>query len=225
MPARKLLLLPVLLLLPAIAAAELSAEAHVFSEVIDRGQSLTNGDPAIGASFSYDAPSGWFAGIGGFYSDGSPWGASKTRNWNAFGGWFRELDGDRALELSVFRNQFIDIDNWDYTELRGSYHLDPELSISLAWSPDYYGREADSVIAAGNWRPELSAATYLLLSGGAGYLAGPWDTSIYYAEAGIGYRARRLDVSLTLNAVDNDSERIFFTDGTTVALRLSYLLL
>ena len=225
MPTRTFLLLPVFLLLPAMAAAELSIEAHVFSEVIERGQSLTDGGAAIGTSVSYDAPSGWFAGVGGFYSDESPWGAPKTRNWNAFVGWFRELDRDRALEISAFRNQFIDIENWDYTELRGSYHLDPELSVSLSWSPDYYGREADSFILAGNWRPELSASTYLLLSGGAGYLTGPWDTSIYYAEAGIGYRARRFDVSLTLNAVDNDSERIFFTDGSTLALRLSYLLL
>ncbi len=224
MPARTFRLLPVLVLLPVMAAAELSVEAHVFSEVVDRGRSLTDGGAAVGVSISYDAPSGWFTGAGGFYSDDSPWGASKTRNWNVFVGWFHELEGDRAVELSAFRNQFIDSGNWDYTELRGNYHLSPALSFSLAWSPDYYGRDANSIILVANWRPELSNSVYLVLSGGAGYLTGPWDTSIYHAEAGIGYRVGRVDVSLTLNAVDNDSERIFFTDSSTVALRLSYLL-
>ena len=205
------------------ASAELSAEVHLFSDVVERGQSLTDGGPALGVSASYDAPAGWFAGLSGFYSNESPLDASRTRNWNAFVGWFHELDRDRAVELSVARSRFLDISNWDYTELRGSYHLNPELSASLTWSPDYYGRDADSVIVSGNWRPELSVSSYLLLAGGVGYLTGPWDTSIYYAEAGIGYRAGRFDVSLGLSAVDNESERIFATGRTTFALRLSYL--
>ncbi len=212
-----------LALLSHSALAELSAEAHLFSDVVVRGQSLTDGGAAIGANVSYDAPTGWFAGVSGFYSNDSPLDASKTRNWNAFVGWFRELDGDRAVEMSVVRSMFLDVSSWDYTELQGYYHLSPELSASLTWSPNYYGRDADSVIVSGNWRPELSASAYLWLSGGVGYLSGPWDTSFYYAETGIGYRAGRLDVSLMLSAVDDDSERIFATDGTSLALRLSYL--
>ncbi len=223
MPARLLLCFAVLLLPPAAAVAELSAEAHAFSEVVDRGRSLTDGGAAIGATVSYDAPSGWFAGVGGFYSDDSPWNAAKTRNWNAFLGWFHELDGDRAVEFSVVRNRFVDAGNWDYTELRGNYHLNSELSVSMSWSPDFYGRSADSVIVAGSWRPELSTSAYLVFAGGAGYMTGPWDTGILYAEAGAGYRFGRFDVSLKLSTVDKDSERIFVSDGSTVALRLSYL--
>ncbi|MDJ0748987.1 MAG: hypothetical protein QNJ11_05860 [Woeseiaceae bacterium] len=213
------------LLLPLMATAEVTIQAHAFTEVVDRGRSLTDGGAAVGASFSYDGAAGWFAGAGGFYSDDSPWGAPKTRNVNGFVGWFRELDGDRAIELSLVRNRFLDVDGWDYTEVQGSYHLNPELSLSLAWSPDYYGRDADSVIFAGNWQPELSPAAYLVFSGGAGYLSGIRDTAIYYAEAGIGYRAGRFDISATLSAVDSDSERIFVTDGSTLAVRLSYLVL
>ena len=221
MHKRRTLLL--LALLSHSAYAELSVEAHLFSDVIVRGQSLTEGGAAVGANVSYDDPAGWFGGVGGFYSNDSPLDASKTRNWNAFVGWFRELNGGRAVELSVVRSQFLDVSNWDYTELRGNYHLNPELSASLTWSPDYYGRDADSVIVSGNWRPELSASAYLWLSGGVGYLTGPWDTSVYFAEAGIGYRAGRFDVSLMLSAVDDDSASIFVTDDTSVALRLSYL--
>ncbi len=222
MALRVYFVLCVFLPLPITAAAEFSLEAHVFSEVVDRGRSLTDGGAAVGASLSYDASSGWFAGGGGFYSDESPWGAPRTRNWNAFIGWFGELANGRALELSASRNQFRDVDGWDYTELRGNYHLNPELSVSLAWSPDDYGRDADHVIVAGNWRPELSEHVYLLLAGGAGYLSGPWDTDTYYAEAGIGVRAGRFDVSLTFGAVDDDAQRIFLTDSSTLALRLSY---
>ncbi len=224
-PARLFLYFAAFFLLPTTAAAELSAEAHAFSEVVDRGRSLTDGGAAIGTTISYDAPSGWFAGVGGFYSDDSPWGAAKTRNWNAFLGWFYELDGDRAIEFSAMRNRFVDAGSWDYTELRGTYHLKSELSVSMSWSPDFYGRRADSIILSGSWRPELSNSAYLLFAGGTGYLTGPWDTGIFYAEAGVGFRTGRFDVSLKVSGVDKDTERIFLTDRSTVALRLSYLLL
>ena len=225
MNMRNSILALVLLAWHTAADAEISAEAHVFSEVVDRGIALTDGEAALGASLTWDSSSGLFAGGGAFYSDGSPWRASRTRNYQAFVGWFRELGEARALEVSAFRSKFPDVENWDYNEFRADYHLNPEVSVTLAWSPDYYGRGAESLITAGSWRPELSDSAYLLLSGGAGRLASPLDTTIYFGQVGIGYRAGRFDTALSVSMVDSDTEQIFFTDDTTIALRLSYLVL
>ena len=213
-----------LLVLPETAGAELSVEAQAFSEVVYRGASLTDGKPAIGATLSWDWRSGWFAGAGGYYASGTPSGASLNRNVRGYFGWFTDLGDTRAFELSLAHNEFVDVSGWSYTEARVDYHFSRVAALTLGWSPDYYGRDAASVIAAGVWQPSLSDRAYLILSAGAGYLSGSRDSTILWGEAGVGYATGRFNIAVSFNAVDQDSAEIFLTPRETVSLRVSYLI-
>lgn len=210
-------------LLSASAIASESLDVHAWSDVVYRGASLTNGNPALGFTASWDFDSGWFVGGGGYYADGEPSGSNLVRNLNAHVGWFRTLGNERAMEASLKRVEFIDVSNWSYTELRGDWHLSPTLSLMLAWSPDYYGRAAALNVGA-TWRPRVGDNAYFVLAGGPGRLGGSFDRTIGWGQAGFGIGIARWDMALTYNVVDEDSAAIFLTPRETMALRVSFRL-
>ena len=210
-------------LVSATAIASESLDVHAWSDVVHRGASLTNGNPALGFTASWDFDSGWFIGGGGYYADGEPSGSELVRNLNAHVGWFRTLGDERAVEASLKRVEFIDVSNWSYTELRGDWHLSPTFSLMLAWSPDYYGR-AEAVNVGATWRPRLGDNGYFVLAGGPGRLGGTYDQTIGWGQAGFGIGIERWDLALTYNVVDEDSAVIFATPRETVALRVSFRL-
>lgn len=212
-----------LLVVASPGRASESLDLHAFSEVVHRGMSLTDGNPALGLSAGWDFDSGWFLGGGGYYAGGTPSGRELNRNLNAHLGWFR-TNGKRAIEVSLARNEFIDVSDWSYTELRGDFHVSPSASLSLAWSPNYYGR-AEALNLSGTWRPQLTDSVYLVLAGGVGRLGGELDETIGWGQAGVGIAVTRFDIALTYNAIDEDSSRIFLSPESTVALRLSFRLL
>ncbi|MDJ0938432.1 MAG: hypothetical protein QNJ00_01580 [Woeseiaceae bacterium] len=204
------------------ATADVTVEGHVFSEVVHRGAALSDA-PAAGMALSLDSASGWFAGLGGYYANGTPSGLALNRNVHGYAGWFREMGDEKAIEVSLAYNEFIDVTDWSYFEVRADYHLSAEASLTFAYSPDYYGRDGEHVLAAGTWRPALGERTYLHVSVGAGYIGGIWDEVIGYGEFGIGYSVGRADFSISFNEVDEDSGFIFATDRSNVAARVSYL--
>ncbi len=211
------------LLLVASANANESFEIHALTEVFERGASLSDGNAALGFSTGYDFASGWFVGGGGYYADGEPSGSSLTRNLHAHIGYFHSLGEDSALELSVSHAEFIDVGDWSYTELRGDWHLSRSFAVMLAYAPDYYGR-ASATNFGFTLRPTLGDRAYLLASAGLGHVGDGIDETTGWAELGGGWSAGRFDVSLTYNAVDSDSTRIFSTNRDGVALRISYRL-
>ncbi|MEM6512836.1 MAG: hypothetical protein AAF660_07480 [Pseudomonadota bacterium] len=207
----------------AAASASESVEIHAFSQVVHRGADISNDRPAVGISGSYDFQSGWFIGGGGYFADGEPSGLSLTRNLNAHIGYFRSLGNDSALEVSISRNEFIDVADWSYAELRGDWHVNRSFAVMLAYSPDYYGRAA-AVNAGLTFRPTITDRAYLLASAGVGRVGGDIDTDIGWLEIGGGISAGRFDLSLSWNTVDNDSTGVFGIDRDSVALRVSYRL-
>ncbi len=212
-----------LVLLSSAADASDSLAIHAFSDVVERGASLSNGNAAVGFSTGYDFSSGWFIGGGGYYADGEPSGSSLTRNLHGHVGYFHSLGTDSALELSLSHAEFIDVGDWSYSEIRGDWHLSRSLAAMLAYSPDYYGR-ASATNAGITFRPALGERAYLLVSAGLGHVGDDIDETINWAELGGGVSIGRFDLSLTWNAVDSDSARIFATDRDGIALKLSYRL-
>ncbi len=210
-------------LLSLTCLASESLDVHAFSEVVHRGASLTNGNPALGFTASWDFDSGWFVGGGGYYADGEPSGRELVRNLNAHLGWFRSMGAEQAIEVSLSRVEFIDVSNWSYTELRGDWHLASSFSMMLAWSPDYYGRAA-AVNLGLTWQPRLGDKAYLVLAGGPGRVGGEFDETIGWGQVGAGIAVARFDMALTWNVVDDDTARIFLTPEDTVAFRISYRL-
>ncbi len=207
------------------ALAESTLQAHAFSEPVQRGASLTDGESAIGFSYDYNFENGLFAGLSGYYADGTPTGASLTRNLRGTFGWFTELDDERAVEVSVAWSEFPDVDDWNYAELRVDYLIEEDASWTFAWSPDFFDRDAANTIVGGNWRPALGSNAYLVVSGGGGYLAGPFDEAYYWSELGIGFAAGRLDVQATLNLMSSDAADALVRPDSTVAVQINFLIL
>lgn len=218
---------PVLLVAIAVAASPVSAgetvDVHAFSDAVHRGASLTDGNPGLGFSASWDFESGWFLGGGGYYADGDPSGLNLSRSFNVNAGWFRTLGGASAVELSLKRVEFVDVVDWNYTELRADYHFTPEFGVMLAWAPDYYG-QADTVNAAGTWRPRLSDNTYGLVAAGVGYVSDGLDETIGWGQIGAGLNVGSFDMTLSWNVIDNSTREIFFRPGNTLAFQISYRL-
>lgn len=206
------------------AAADWSVDAHAFSELVHRGASLNKDRPAVGLTASHDWRSGAFAGASGFFADRAATGAALNEYLRIHAGWFSERRAGQALELSLAQNVFPSASDWSYVEARVDYHLSRRTSLMLALSPDYYGRDAPSLLTAVFWRPRLTDSVYALLTAGAGYLAGSRDAGIGWGEVGIGFSSGRFDVSASFNAVDSETTDIFRAPRQTVAARVSYRL-
>lgn len=222
MPGRLVLLTAILIATSPVGAGE-TIDVHAFSDAVHRGAGLTDGNPGLGFSASWDFESGWFLGGGGYYAGGDPSGLNLSRSFNVNAGWFRTLGDDSAVELSLKRAEFVDIENWNYTELRADYHVNAELGLMLAWAPDYYG-QADTVNAAGTWRPRFSDRSYGLVAAGVGYVSDDFDKTIGWGQIGAGLNLSGFDLTLSWNVVDDNTREIFFRPGDTLALQISYRL-
>ncbi len=222
MPGRLVLLVAIPIAVSPAGAGE-TIDLHAFSDAVHRGASLTDGNPGLGFSVSWDFESGWFVGGGGYYADGDPTGLNLSRSFNLNAGWFRALDNESAVELSVKRVEFVDIVDWNYTEVRADYHFSPEFGVMLAVAPEYYG-QADTVNAAGTWRPRFSERSYGLVAAGVGYVSDGFDETIGWAQIGAGLNVSGFDLTVSWNVIDDDTRDIFFRPGDTLALQISYRL-
>ena len=216
--------LPVAILIAALpAGASETVDVHAFSAAVHRGASLTDGNPGLGFSASWDFESGWFVGGGGYYADGEPSGLNLSRSFNVNTGWFQAVGEHSALELSLKRTEFVDVADWNYTELRADYHVNPEFSLMLAWAPDYYG-QAETVNTAGTWRPRFSDRGYGLVAAGVGYVSDGFDETIGWGRIGAGLNVGGFDLMLSWNVIDDATREIFFRSGDTLAFQISYRL-
>ena len=177
----------------------------------------------MGFSAGWDFESGWFVGGGGYYADGDPSGLNLSRSFDVHAGWFRTVGDDSAVELSLKRIEFVDVADWNYTELRADYHFNSEFSLMLAWAPEYYG-QAETVNAAGTWRPRFSDRTYGLAAAGVGYVSDGFSETIGWGQIGAGLNVGGFDLTLSWNVIDDETQRIFFRSGDTLALQISYRL-
>ncbi len=202
--------------------ADASLVGQLFSEVTHRGAALTDGEPALAAAVSWDTASGWFLGADGYRARRDTSSADLGASIAGHVGWFRELPRQRALELSVAHRAFPEADRWDYQELRADLHLSRDAAITLAWSPDYYGREAESWLLDGTWRLRFTDRAYASLRGGVGHLGGYVDSEYLWGEAGIGYAIGGFDLNLIATTLNDEIATVLQSSDSTVALRITY---
>lgn len=205
-----------------VTASE-SIDLHAFSDVVHRGINLTDGRPALGLNASYDFASGVFVGVGGHYASGEASGRELLRSLNTHLGWFTSFRQDQALEISLSHYAFDDVADWSYSELRGDWHLSKQLSLTAAWSPDYHGRAQGSNFAV-TWKPDINDRTYMIVSGGPGWLGDDIDKTLLWGTVGIGTRVANFDVELSFSAVNENTRRVLLTKQNSLALRISYRL-
>ncbi len=204
------------------ARANPSLFGQLFSDVTHRGAALTDGEPAVGAAISLDTASGWFLGADGYRARRNSSGADLGSSVAGHVGWFKELSQQRALELSLAHRSFTGIDGWDYQELRADFHVSRDAAMTLSWSPDYYGRDAESLLLDGTWRLRLSDRAYASVRGGVGYLGGYLDSEYLWGEVGIGYAVKSFDVTVLATALTEEIATLLHSSDHTVALRISY---
>jgi len=104
----------------ALHAAELSATVALTSQYIYRGQSQTDGNPALQAGVDYEHDSGFFAGVWATTLDlESPTG-TRDAQLNYYGGFRFPAESAFSLSLAAMRYTFPGQPgpyDYDYTEL------------------------------------------------------------------------------------------------------------
>ena len=206
--------------------ADLTLRAQLASDLVVRGVSHTGGEPLLGGSIEWDGRGGWFLGAAGHYATEQPFPA-LTRGVRGYLGWFGEIGGAQAVELSLAHNVFPGDfpTSWDYTEARAGWHLTRELSLAFTASGDYYGRDTPALFAGVTWMPALSERVYARITGGAVHLTDNTDSWLAHASFGLGLRVQRLDLSASFSLANPAVERFFpFSDRQNAVIRLDYVL-
>lgn len=133
------LVLVALLLAPTMAAAQLTGTVSLLSDYRFRGESLTEGRPALQASLNYDHSSGLFAGglVSNVRIDPDVIGLGAQ----VYGGYAHHLGEHAALDVGVVTYVFPKPSSgptYNYTEafIGGSYET---LSARLYYTNSYFG--------------------------------------------------------------------------------------
>ncbi len=202
------------------ALAEWSLIGSLNSEVVHRGASEADGEPAAGLVVEWNGQAGWFSGIQAYVASASPV-PGRTRGAGVYGGWFHTLGDQQALELSI-SHQYFEGDfprDWNYSEARLDFHFSRDFAVTAAVSDDYYGRGESSLLGAFRWRRPLSRNRHLLV--GAGAIGRPGD-DMAFAELGLGASFGLVEAALTLHHINNSHAHLLHSDRSTVSLKLSY---
>ncbi|WKJ89276.1 TorF family putative porin [Methylomonas montana] len=185
-----------LLSVPVISCVEADwhGDVKLISEYIYRGYSKSRGNPVVQAHLEYQNSAGWFSGVE----------LSQVRfddilnrdraemELQPYLGWSQLLAGDWRGEVSargyVFDNKLFN-HRAEYAELYGSLHYQDWLTVQIAFAPDAYQREVDTLNYELNLRHDL--LDNLQLSAGAGYYrAGALlGQNYFYWNAGVSWFA------------------------------------
>jgi len=154
-----------------------------------RGVSLSAGDPALQASFAYDHPSGFYAGL---FASSVAFAVSSHRELELlpYAGYVRRLASGLAAEIGAEYAAFTGPEDYDYPELYVGIAGD-RVSARLYYSPRYFGRDSGAFYAELNAAQPL--ADHLRLLAHAGVLVnrgndtkyGPADRQIFDGRVGI----------------------------------------
>ncbi|MEM9209335.1 MAG: hypothetical protein AAGA61_08805, partial [Pseudomonadota bacterium] len=107
---------------------------------------------------------------------------------------------------------------------RADYHLSQQSAVTLAYSDDSFDRGASALCLEGTWKPMLGDTVYGLLAGGFGEFSGSFDSTMVWAEAGLGVAVGRFDLAASFSLLDGDAADFLLRDAETFALRISYLI-
>ena len=164
---RAVLALVALLCAPAMAAAQLTGNVSLLSDYRFRGESLTEGRPALQASLNYDHSSGLFAGglVSNVRIDPDVIGLGAQ----VYGGYAHHISEQAALDVGVVTYVFPQPSSgptYNYTEafIGGSYDM---LNSRLYYTTSYFGGGPGTYVELNASRP---LTDHISIVGHGGYL-------------------------------------------------------
>ena len=186
--------------LPSSAsAAEFSGRVTATSEYINRGQAVSNGDPALQLSLDFALENGGFFGLWASSIDIETASSKRETELDYYVGYQHavgaRLDLTGTLIRYTYPGQTGPID-YDYTEALLTLTLDGRHSLEFGFAPEIYGLDA----AGRYWelRSERALSNAWVVSAGVG-LNDPtdygWERFLYW-DAGASSRIGRLAVDV-----------------------------
>jgi uncharacterized protein (TIGR02001 family) len=147
-----------LAVLPAAAVAQVSFSGSVESDYRFRGQSLSNGRPALILSLAYDHPSGAYAGFSALGQDTADDGARLLGFVEYAGYAFRRSASGPSFDIGIDNENYSEYSRTEYavaySEVYGGVTFGG-VSSHIYYSPNYFGAGASLVYASldGAYRP------------------------------------------------------------------------
>ncbi len=212
----------------ASASAEISGNVALTTDYKFRGISQSDESPAIQGGFDYGHESGFYIGTWGssidFDTNGAGYdGSLELDVYAGFGGAFGDSDWGYDIGLLYYGYPGDDGDEGDYLEVYGGVSY-KDLSLSVAYSDDYYAETGKFYYVAGDYSYTLPQDFVLdlhvgyngfdeesFLSNGADEY---WDYSV-----GITKSLGGVDLSLAYIGTDLDEDEVFDTkwgDGQAI---------
>lgn len=148
------------------ALCQVSGSIALVSDYRFRGVSLSDEQPALQLNLEYDRDDGWYAG--GFVSsaqvnEDEPAAAQLV----AYAGYARRLSSGWGWEVGATKSVFLQAAGYDYAELFVGMSAE-NISARLYFSPNYFGRDGESIYAEFNGAYPLRQ--HLRLLGHIGFL-------------------------------------------------------
>lgn len=159
-------LAPLIALVTTTAIAQLSATASWVSDERVRGVSLSDGQPAGQLDVSYDHQSGWYEGA---FASNVKFFERLQRELELIGytGYAYRLRNGWSIDAGAAYSTFSNHTFWEYSELHVGVTSDA-VGVRLYYSPNYYGRDIQTVYAEVNASQRL--VEHFRLIGHAGVL-------------------------------------------------------
>ena len=196
-------------------AADVTGNATLTTDYMWRGSTQTQGDPAVQAGFKVSGASGFYASVWGSNVKFAPETEANTEL-DLTVGWGKALSDDWAVDANVLHYRYpstaVDL---DWTELNGTLTYKGNTWVSVGYSNEALGYDADGVYALvgakfpvnDRLRLEASAAHYFLddaVVARSGYTHG-WLSAVWTVKG-------PLEARLTVHATDNNAKAIFGDD-------------
>lgn len=171
----------------ASACAQVSGSVGVVSDYRYRGQSLSDGDPAVQASVGYDAASGAYAGLFGSTTRQA---GDAGSQWIPYAGFARRDRQGRSWDIGMRYVHFTREgpaygDDYDYAEAHAGVAFQ-RVTVRLHYAPEYYG-VTDNAYLEADFAWPVGERVRLLLHGGVSRAGTPRRTAPSYAQDGGGY--------------------------------------
>ncbi len=205
-------------------ADSLAIEAVAVSEIAYRG--VTESDrPAIGFNVEWAGMNDVHAGIS-FLEGDAPTVRQRQRSVHPYVGWQTEIDTDWVAGASIGYRVFPQsTKDWDFVEYQMAIGWRDRLSLELAWSPNYYAHNTESLVVAIRGFQPLSRSFYL--SGELGSVDLNWRniTDYQYGSLAIGFRHDRWVAELSHTRATDEGSDLFGVplEAPHLLLELSYL--
>ena len=195
--------------LPALAGAQVTADAAIVSDYRFRGVSLSDGQAAaqagIGVDFSSQAYGGLFATTTRF-ADTAPTRLAGT----VYAGLAHRLADGASVDAGATYSTFAGVVDYNYAEVHAGY-TDDRLGARIYFAPNYFGQSVRTMYAEINAARQLPRALELLLHAGALVrVSGHEGDGRLHADASLGIGATVAGVQLQLSRVFSDGADRFY---------------